>query len=69
MAKGTLMCFALLFVVTAIMYHIQPPAVSSFMSFGGAIDRIIVRVSASLATGFAIAILVLELYRGERRRK
>lgn len=69
MAKGTLMCLALLMVVIAIMYHIQPPVVNSFMSFGDAIDKVIVKVSASLATGFAIAILVLELYTGGKKRR
>jgi len=68
-AKGTLMCLALLAVIVAIMYHFQPGVVHSFMSFGDTIDRTVVRVSASLATGLAIVILVLELYRGEKGKK
>lgn len=69
MAKGTLMCFALLMVIVALMYYLQPGVVHSFMSFGDVIDKIIVQVSASLGTSFAIAILVLELYQGKRNKR
>lgn len=68
MVRGTLICLAFLTIIIALMYHFQPGVVHSFMSFGEGIDKIIVRVNASLATGFAIAVLALELVKNGKER-
>lgn len=60
-ARTTLLCFALLFIIIALMYQFQSPVVNSFMSFGDVIDKAINRVSSILAVSFAIATLVLDL--------
>lgn len=67
MAKGTLLCLALLSLTIALMYRIQAEVVHSFMSFGDIVDSLIIRISSTVAVGFAIAVLILESYKKKKQ--
>lgn len=56
----TLLLFALLSIAIALMYWIQPPVVSEFLSFGDLIDGLIAVICGVVATGFALAFLITE---------